>query len=56
MGVLKGEPLTKVTFFLYTKDVEALKRRFGFGWSAQTREIIRQWLKNKTTTHASQEE
>jgi len=50
MGILKGEPITKVTLFLYTKDIETLKRTYGYGWSARIREIIRAWSKHKSVS------
>jgi uncharacterized protein (DUF4415 family) len=52
MAILKGEPTTKVTIFLYDEDIEAMKKRFGYGWSARIREVLHQWLKS-SKTHAS---
>jgi hypothetical protein len=50
MGTLKDEPTTKVTLFLYTKDIETLKRYVGYGYTAKVREIVRQWIRTKVTT------
>jgi uncharacterized protein (DUF4415 family) len=48
------EPTTKVTLSLYDADIETMKRRYGYGWSARIREVLHQWLKQKTSnkTHA----
>lgn len=58
MALSTDKSLTKVTLFLYTEDIEKLRRLEGYGWSAKIREVLHQWLKPKTTIkiHASQEE
>jgi len=40
MPVPAGDPLTKVTLNLYTKDVEEMGVRFGHGWSTVVRELV----------------
>jgi hypothetical protein len=49
MGILSGEKLTKVTLFLYTKDLEELRRKEGYGWSTKVRLLVRAYLKAKQT-------
>jgi hypothetical protein len=37
------EPLTKITLNIYAKDLEFLRRKFGWGWS----EVVRGWIREK---------
>lgn len=39
------EPLTKITLNIYAKDLEYLRKTFGWGWS----EIVRGWIREHTT-------
>lgn len=39
------EPTTKITLNVFTSDYEELKARFGHGWSAQVRMVIRDHLR-----------
>jgi hypothetical protein len=39
------EPTTKVTINIWSSDYEELKARFGHGWSAQVRMVIRDHLR-----------
>ena len=39
------EPTTKITLNIFTSDYEELKARFGHGWSAQVRMVIRDHLR-----------
>jgi len=55
MPVPKDDPVTKCTIFLYDNDIEEMKRRFGYGWSARIRGIIHLWLKNQNKTRGSLE-
>lgn len=41
---IPGEPLTKVTLNLYTKDVKWFKRRYKIGYTEQIREILRRHI------------
>jgi hypothetical protein len=38
---MASEKLQKVTLNLYEDDVEFFERRFGYGWSAEVRRIMR---------------
>ena len=39
------EPTTKITLNIFSSDYEELKTRFGHGWSAQVRMVIRDHLR-----------
>jgi len=38
------EPLLKVTFNLFAKDVAEMERRYGRGWTEQVRNMVRKHL------------
>lgn len=38
------EPLTKVTLNLFSKDLEQLRVKEGYGWSTWVRNLVRQAL------------
>ncbi len=44
------ESLTKITINVFTKDLEALKRQEGFGWSGKIRELIRRYLNERRSS------
>jgi hypothetical protein len=39
--------LQKVTLNLYHADVEEMKRLFGYGWSAELRELLHKYLERR---------
>ena len=44
MPKLAGEPLTKVTFNMYTKDLEWFQAKYGYGYSEELRKVIRRYI------------
>ncbi len=51
MPPLPSEKLRKVTLNLYDKDVEALAKYFGHGWSEHVRDWVRQHTYGLTGYH-----
>ncbi len=41
-----SDELLKVTLNLYRSDVEDLEHIIGYGWSAQAREKVREWVRS----------
>lgn len=44
MPKLPDEPLHKTNINLYQRDVEDMKRVYGYGWSEVVRNLVRQHL------------
>lgn len=42
-----GEGMRKVTLNLFSEDVIAMEKRYGYGWSQIVRELVRKHLKEK---------
>lgn len=53
MPKLAGEPLTKVTFNMYTKDLEWFQSHFGYGYSEELRKVIRRYVIERTKNEQS---
>lgn len=51
MPVQPGDPLAKITINIYEADLELLRQRHGYGWSAVVRDLIHDHLhKTKSKT------
>lgn len=42
-----GEPIKKVLINIYEADVEEMKALYGWGWTGQVRDLVREHLKEK---------
>jgi hypothetical protein len=49
------EVLKRIQSFLYEEDIEYLESFFGYGWSAQIREIVHDWVREHKLQRSANE-